>query len=141
MKGKLLTGVQFVILAIFFYRRNLFANNILSLTTLFIGLTLGIWSLWTMRRHFSAFPELTDNAMLLVSGPYAFTRNPMYLSLIIILLPLVFRPFDVFLLICYGALIVVLKEKIDIEEEQLMAKFSDYDKYRKKVKKLIPYIF
>jgi len=141
MKGKLFTGAQFLIVALFFYKKDLFANNILSFVTLFIGLTLGCWALWAMRRHFSAFPDVRDDAKLLVSGPYAFTRNPMYLSLLIILIPLIFYPFDLFLLVCYVALIIVLKAKMGIEEEQLKANFSEYEKYRKNVKKLIPYVF
>ncbi|MBS0291011.1 MAG: isoprenylcysteine carboxylmethyltransferase family protein [Proteobacteria bacterium] len=61
---------------------------VLALALAAVGLVIELWGLWTFRRHHTTPNPLTpERARTVVqSGPYRYTRNPMYLGVALQLL-------------------------------------------------------
>jgi protein-S-isoprenylcysteine O-methyltransferase Ste14 len=51
-----------------------------------LGAALGIWALWTFHRRGTTHDPFGTPGALVVSGPYRFSRNPMYVAVTLILL-------------------------------------------------------
>ena len=101
------------------------------------GLALFLWTLYTFWRHHTTVNPYKAAAELCTSGPFAFSRNPIYLGDWFVYLglmvwietfwPLVFAPL-VWLIVRYGV--------IRHEEAHLEAKFGEpYRAYRASVRR------
>ena len=79
---------------------------------------------------------------ILEHGPYRFTRNPMYLGHIIFLIGLALTFWSWFALILLAARAYWFHCRVLSDEKRLAAAFNaDYDVYRTRVKRWIPYVF
>lgn len=79
---------------------------------------------------------------ILAVGPYRFTRNPMYLGHLIFLTGLAITFWSVFALILLAARAYWFHCRVLHDEQRLAAAFgADYDAYRARVKRWIPYVF
>jgi protein-S-isoprenylcysteine O-methyltransferase Ste14 len=100
---------------------------------------LAIWGVFTFRRHQTPVDPRGNVAKIVSSGPFRFTRNPMYLTLMIVYIGgvLAFRLvwgalwlIPLFLSLQYGV--------IGPEERYLNAKFGDeYIRYTRRVRRWI----
>ena len=98
---------------------------------------LAIWGARTFRQHHTVVDPRGDVTRLVTDGPFRFTRNPMYLSLMILYIggTLAFTLswgvvwlVPVFLALRYGV--------IAREEQYMKAKFGDeYDAYTRRVRR------
>jgi len=113
----------------------LFPWNLLGLMPISLGLWIGLWALRVFREQKTTFHAHSTPRVLVIEGPYRFSRNPMYASLLLIL------GGSVWLL---GALmpwlgVGILPALIEVlfirpEEKRLEFLFGeDYRKYRKRV--------
>jgi hypothetical protein len=87
-----------------------------------------------------SFENLPDK--LVQEGPYAFTRNPMYLGDLIFTLglALILRSKASLLLLLVNA--VMLHQRVLEDEERLRQRFGpEYDEYCRRVKRWLPYLF
>jgi len=104
-----------------------------------LGLLLAVWAMLTFRQAGTSPNPTRATAALAVQGPYALTRNPMYLGMALIcvgvgllanmLWPLLSVP-----------LVLVLIDRVVIrkEERYLEAKFGDlYRQYKSRVRRWI----
>ena len=85
-------------------------------------------------RNLSPFPRPKNNSNLVTKGIYRFTRHPMYYSLIFISFGVFITKLSIyylFLSICLG---LIIKFKIDLEEQYLSNKFKNYFLYKEEVK-------
>ncbi len=139
-KSKILVVTQLMIIFFFMWRGSIFRMTPLFLSVNAIAIFFGVWSLWTMRKHLNVFPELRDDAKLLTKGPYGLTRNPMYFALLICLLPAALVPVDIILIAVYVVLIFILRSKIMIEEKELEKRFPEFQDYKSRVSRLIPWV-
>lgn len=99
------------------------------------GGLLGLWALWTFRRHRTTYEPFETPAALVVAGPYRFTRNPMYVGLALVLtgialasrrLPLLLAPL--------GFVVTINATQIPREEALLAHLFGPtYADYRRRV--------
>ena len=105
------------------------------------GIAVGLWAIVTMGRHINISPELKENAPLRTSGPYRFVRHPMYLALMVFCSGYVVGSFTAYAVSLWLALLLVLVLKIYYEERILRRRFSDYEAYARKTKRLIPFVF
>ncbi len=123
--------------AIFSFKYRL---NLLSFIIFCLGIFLGIWSLFTMSKYstFSIFPSPKKSTKLLKKGPYAYIRHPMYISILVSLLPFIF---DITSFLLYFILFIILSLKINYEEKILSTKIKGYREYKKSTKRMIPWIF
>lgn len=104
-----------------------------------IGLALFAWTMWTFMRHHTTVNPYAGAAALCTSGPFRFSRNPIYLGDWFILLgvsillgtvwPLLFAPL-IWIMLRFGV--------IRHEEAHLEAKFGDdYRAYKTRVRRWI----
>lgn len=120
----------------------LFQNDFFSFFGIILnigGLLLAIWSKFTMKTNWGlpAQHDIKKQKKLVISGPYTFSRNPIYLGLIIF-----FAGFELalnsWLIILTVPLIYLIGKTIAVEEKLLLESFGkDYLEYQKKVPRLL----
>lgn len=76
---------------------------------------------------------------IVATGPFRFTRNPMYLGHLIFMLGLVIAFWSWFALVLFAARAIWFHVRVLRDEERLAARFGDsYAAYRQRVKRWIP---
>ena len=84
--------------------------------------------------NLSPFPRPINNSNLVTTGIYRFTRHPMYYSLIFISFGVFITKLSIYYLFLSTSLILIIKFKIDLEEQYLKNKFKNYLFYKNEVK-------
>ncbi len=110
---------------------------------LITGISIRVWAIRTLGKHFTATVTLTNDHRLVRSGPYRWVRHPSYLGAFMAI-----AGCPVFLNAWWATLIAVLSMtiayylRIGVEEEMLSAYFGDqYLAYKKQTKRIIPFIW
>lgn len=112
---------------------------LLSGTLLVFGCGLAVWAWLVMGwRRLRIMPHPASDAQLLQHGPYRWIRHPMYAGLLIAAAGCVSWDADLFRVVLWLGLALVLVAKTKIEEELLCEKFADYPLYRSKSWRLFP---
>ena len=141
-KGYFFVAVQFVLLALIFLTGPNLPNNLYLQLLFALGVLIGAIGVWNMRiSKLRTSPEVAEGSKLVTNGIYRHIRHPMYLGLILISLSLVLDYFTYLRLLFFVLLLINQYFKLSYEEELLEKHFKDYKEYRKKTKKLIPFIF
>jgi protein-S-isoprenylcysteine O-methyltransferase Ste14 len=120
----------FVFAALFLWRAQPTLRSILwSLVAVLPGLAL--------RAYSSGY--VNKNEELATSGPYAYTRNPLYLGSLIFALGFIGAARSWLLLICFVLLFAVIYTPTILSEEAwLRQKFPSCDDYCRRVPRLLP---
>ena len=141
-KSLLLVIIQFSCFAFFGLVGGLFAKGLLLAFQL-IGLLIGIWGILTMKLgNLNIQPEVKPSAIFISSGPYKILRNPMYTGLLLFFGISVIAHFSYLRLTIFLILATVLLLKIFMEEQFLTERFEEeYNTYKKKTYRLIPFIY
>lgn len=105
------------------------------------GLLVCLWARATLGRNWSGIVTLKEGHELIVRGPYAFVRHPIYTGLLAMFLATA---------LLYGLLAGVFAVllvfvsfwiKLRDEEEVMLKQFPDqYPAYQQRVKRIIPYL-
>ena len=104
--------------------------------SLAIGATIALLGV-TIRA--AASGHITKNAALTATGPYAYTRNPLYLGSIVIGAGFAVAALNGWIVLAIAALFVAIYlPVIGSEEEFLRATFPGYDDYARRVPRLVP---
>lgn len=102
---------------------------ILGLPVSALGLLLRAW----------AAGHLAKNESLAISGPYSFTRNPLYLGSLIAAMGLALAGSSLFLAILFPVVfLLVYYPVMEQEEQHLLKLFPDYGAYAVRVPLLLP---
>jgi protein-S-isoprenylcysteine O-methyltransferase Ste14 len=107
-----------------------------------LGLLLALWARVTLGRNWSVAVVVRKDHELIMRGPYALSRHPIYSAILVMFIGTVLavgtaEAFAGFLLIAAS-----LWVKLGQEERLMMRQFpDDYPAYRRRVKRLIPYIW
>jgi protein-S-isoprenylcysteine O-methyltransferase Ste14 len=113
------------------------AGGMLILISLWI-IGSGIRSL---RKALTPYPYPVEAGSLVREGLYRWIRHPLYLGVILGLFGVsLWRENSLSLLLCIGSLFF-FNAKANREEGWLLKKFPEYQAYRQKTKKFIPFIF
>jgi protein-S-isoprenylcysteine O-methyltransferase Ste14 len=113
--------------------------NLLGVIPIAAGVALHVATSRLFARHGTGRAALGEPAALVVDGPFRWTRNPMYLGGVVILLGVAWllgslMPFLVIPLF----LVLVQKTFIHVEERMLAERFGDeYAAYRDRVRRWI----
>ncbi|MBM4153684.1 MAG: isoprenylcysteine carboxylmethyltransferase family protein [Lentisphaerae bacterium] len=106
------------------------------------GVALGVWAVVAMRpSRVTPWPEPRADAELVVRGPYAWIRHPMYASLLLAGAGLVAHTFTAGRLAALLLLAPVLCLKMWIEERALRARLPGYAAYALRTKRVVPFVF
>ncbi len=107
------------------------------------GNLLMCWALVTMRRHFQVLgntPRPTDR--LLVSGPYALVRHPMYSSVLCLSLGLALLTQSLILFTIFWIYVGLILNLVSFEEDGLRRAYGEqFVAYQNRVKKLVPLFY
>ena len=103
------------------------------------SLVLVLPGLW-LRGYAAGYVK--KNQELTQTGPYAYTRNPLYLGSILIAAGFAVALMSVaFALLLVVGFVLIYVPVIAGEEEFLRANFADYDEYCRRVPRLLPRVF
>lgn len=142
MYGLLLVFMQFFTIFLMFLSGPLTPNNSTSFILFVAGVSLGLYSLWYMRKSkIRILPAVSQKAVLITDGPYSIIRHPMYTAVLLVGISMFLNDFSQIRLIIYIVLLITLLLKIQYEEKLLSAHFQEYSEYKKRTAKLIPFIY
>lgn len=111
-------------------------TSILSAILFMAGVLIAGWALQTMSAANVSPNPYTPTARLIVSGPYQYSRNPMYLSITLVYLAIALMVNSLwFFMLLIPMLILVWRGIIQREEIFLEAAFGEqYKNYKKRVR-------
>jgi protein-S-isoprenylcysteine O-methyltransferase Ste14 len=114
----------------------------LILKILLVALLLfGLWAVLEWRFRFNILPDVPKGHSLITSGPYRFARHPMYTAFIFITLIWVMDDYTLTRFIVWCVLVIDLSYKMNLEESILARELPEYIDYRRRTKRLIPFIY
>lgn len=138
----LLVAIQFAGIAFFVVTGNTFPHHIVVLILQLISLFLGLWAILTMKFHtVTALPSVRRGGQLCTSGPYRLIRHPMYTAVLLLLLAFLLNDYSPIRLMVLLIVFVDLIVKMNVEEKILVAHYGGYQAYRKKTKRIIPFVY
>ena len=102
-----------------------------------LALALFAWAIATMTRAGSNVPTSLPTTTIVDAGPYRFTRNPIYLGMVLGLIGLAIAFNSLWLLLALAPFAVVIRYGVVAREEAyLERKFGDvYRRYRSRVRR------
>ena len=141
-------GAGFALLGSDWFERSWLATRILPQSSAFeiAGLVLTIagcafaaWARITLGGNWSSQATVKANHELVVTGPYALMRHPIYTGLATAALGTAFAIAEVRCILGMVVIVLALFVKISHEEKFMMQTFPEgYPRYRRRVKALIP---
>ena len=107
-----------------------------------IGITIELIAQITLRRFYSSTLVIREDHQLITHGIYRFTRHPIYLGALMVLIGVPVFVSSLYGLLVMSALIPVVLNRIRMEERMLTEEFGDaYRTYKETTSKLIPFIY
>jgi protein-S-isoprenylcysteine O-methyltransferase Ste14 len=106
-----------------------------------LGLAVAVWARVHLGRNWSAIVTVKEDHALIRSGPYRLMRHPIYSGVLLALLGTALALGERRDLIALVLAFVALLYKSAIEEERMAATFPDYDDYRRRTARLVPFVF
>ncbi|MFN8587153.1 MAG: isoprenylcysteine carboxylmethyltransferase family protein [Candidatus Eisenbacteria bacterium] len=107
------------------------------------GLLLAAWASLHLlgARAFTPLPYPRDGGRLVETGPYGLARHPIYAGVLLCAFGWAVRVQGTLTLAYALVLFALLDVKSRREERWLAARFSGYVRYRRRVRKLIPFVW
>jgi protein-S-isoprenylcysteine O-methyltransferase len=115
----------------------------LGVTMAFLGVTLRIWAVHTLGRFFQVVLVVQSEHHVVSNGPYRLIRHPSYAGPVLGCLG-VGLALDrwVSLALCFVLPTAAFVRRTFIEERVLLAGLgAEYEQYRQKTKRLVPYVW
>lgn len=106
------------------------------------GVFLRVYSVLTLGKFFTLSVQVTSKQKIIQTGPYKYVRHPAYSGSILSLIGIAFSFRDIIGIILTIAIITIIyRYRIKVEEKMLEKTFPDsYKEYKKRTKKIIPFI-
>lgn len=115
------------------------AMNTAGWILIIAGIALLMWAQITFRHHGTTVIPNRPASTMVTSGPYAFTRNPMYVSLIVLYLGLALLTRMLWPIIVLPIVLILLTVLVIKREERYLdsAFGADYAEFRKRVRRWV----
>ncbi len=142
LKSTILTLIQYLTMAYLLFAFPVFTKNVFTLIIQSLGVFLGFWAIVVMSKSkLNITPVPREGSSLINSGPYRIVRHPMYSSLLLFLVPIVFYYSSKMGFLVFGIFLVNLILKLTYEEQLLLKTFNRYEVYKQYTWRLIPYVY
>jgi protein-S-isoprenylcysteine O-methyltransferase Ste14 len=105
------------------------------------GATLGLRGIVDLRENLTAFPRPMPKARLVETGSYGLVRHPIYCGVIVAALGWGLATASPLAIVGAGVLLVFFDLKSRREEVWLSEQFTDYEAYRSRTRKLVPWVY
>jgi protein-S-isoprenylcysteine O-methyltransferase Ste14 len=114
-----------------------------SAALLIAGMALRWFSIYFLGKEFTVHVAIIEGHRLVTDGPYRLVRHPSYTGLLLIFLGLgIHSNHMVGILALSLPVFLAIRYRIRIEEKALEAFFGiEYTEYRKRTRKLIPFVY
>jgi protein-S-isoprenylcysteine O-methyltransferase Ste14 len=113
----------------------------LGAATTTAGLLFAVWARVHLGRNWSRSVTIKQDHQLIVTGPYAIARHPIYTGILTGFLGTALATTQVRGLIAFALVFLVLWFKLRMEEQWMRNQFGDtYATYSKRVAALVPFI-
>jgi protein-S-isoprenylcysteine O-methyltransferase Ste14 len=107
-----------------------------------LGCAFAIWARLALGSNWSGRPTVKVGHELVVRGPYAFTRHPIYTGILLAAVGLALDDLGWLRVVGLAAILVALLWKMRLEEQLLIRTFPEsYPSYQQRTRKLIPWLF
>jgi protein-S-isoprenylcysteine O-methyltransferase Ste14 len=107
-----------------------------------LGLGYSVWARITLGNNWSGIVTLKEDHQLIQSGPYAYSRHPIYTGLLCATFGMALEEGRCGALIGFAFAAGAFHIKMGVEEGFMREQFgADYAAYSAKVKKLIPFVY
>lgn len=120
---------------------NILPDSLILRILIVLLLAFGLWAVFEWRFRFNILPEVPKGHSIITTGPYRFARHPMYTAFIFITIIWVMNDYSLTRFIVWCVLMLDLSYKMNLEEAILAREFPEYLNYRRKTKRLIPFIY
>jgi protein-S-isoprenylcysteine O-methyltransferase Ste14 len=115
--------------------------RILGLGILVVGGVFGTGGVLALGSNLTAFPRPIEGGTLITTGMYSVVRHPIYTGLILGTLGLGIFRVSLLGIVLAAVLFIFFDLKSRREEKWLVEAYPEYVDYRKRVKKLIPWVY
>jgi protein-S-isoprenylcysteine O-methyltransferase Ste14 len=116
--------------------------QIISWILLIISAYTGIEGYFLLKNHGKSEKSFENTSVLVKSGLYGYIRHPLYLSVFLFGIGVMFKDPQTIQLILGAIILVAIYFTARIEEKEMIAKFGDeYRKYMTETKMFIPFVF
>lgn len=112
-------------------------NSALAAGILLLGLGLMSWAVLSLRSHNTTALPHKASTTLVTTGPFRWSRNPVYLGFTLLLIAMFFSSLNLWLLFFTPINILLLQHYVISPEEKYLKKHfsSDYADYQAKVRR------
>jgi len=112
--------------------------NLIGLIFIMFGIVINLWIDSLFKRNMTTVKPHRIQAKLIISGPFRFSRHPLYLEMLSILFGTALF-LGTWVTLISPVIFMLLMEIlfIPVEEKNLNLTFSNYSEYRKKVRRWI----
>ena len=143
MKSKILVFLQFFIIFLMLLPLGEPTSYLyVGLAIVILGAVIGMMAITAHERgNFNIIPDIKENCVLVTESIYAYVRHPMYLSVLLMMFGVTLIYFTYYELVLYLFLLIVLLIKLFYEESLWQCHSKEYEAYKKRTKRLIPFIF
>jgi protein-S-isoprenylcysteine O-methyltransferase Ste14 len=106
-----------------------------------LGVGVALLSARRLGRSLTPFPRPLEHGELVTGGIYGWVRHPIYLGVLLVALGIALITASLLRLLLTLALFVFFDRKARREEIWLEQKYPEYRDYRRRVKRLIPWLY
>jgi len=116
-------------------------DDAVAIALVVVGLAFTAWARLTLGSNWSGSVVFKEDHELIVKGPYAMVRHPIYTGLLTMMLGSAVAYGEPYGFVLFGAATVVFFYKSRREERLMARHFPDqYAAYRRRVKAIVPYV-
>ena len=140
--GALLFALQLLLAAALVLTASFASRCIGCWIAALLGAALMVWAWLAIGpRRLHVLPEVCADAELVTALPYRVIRHPMYSGLLLFTAGLGATDFALWKLIAWLALCLTLDAKSRIEERLLIERFPQYEAYRQRSRRFVPFLY